>query len=159
MNSTRILVLLAVAVAAGCQGAQRPDENTIKSTEPAVTALGDERTAIAVDARTRQAVLNEMRTMLTAVQGIVGGVAEWDTAAIRLAAHSGGMAAASEAEPEVEAQLGHEFVQLGLSTHLSFDSLAADVARTSDRAIVLRRLATVMGNCVGCHSQWRLVVK
>lgn len=125
-----------------------------------MTALAeDDRTAITVDATTRQAVLTEMRTMLTAVQGIVGGVAAWDTAAIRAAAHSGGMAAASEAAPEVEAQLGHDFVQLGLRTHLSFDSLAAEVASTKDRDVVLRRLATVMGNCVGCHTQWRLVVK
>lgn len=125
-----------------------------------MTALpDDDRAAITVEATTRQAVLNEMRTMLKAVQGIVHGVAAWDTAAIRAAAHSAGVAAASEAEPAVEAQLGHEFVQLGMSTHLSFDSLAADVARTKDRDVVLRRLATVMGNCVGCHNQWRLVVK
>ena len=119
----------------------------------------DERTAIAVDAATRQAVLTEMRTMLTAVQGIVGGVAAWDTAAIRAAARLAGVSAASEANPEFEAQLGHEFVQLGMRTHTSFDSLAAEVTATRNRDVVLRRLATVMGNCVGCHNQWRLVVQ
>lgn len=164
MKSGRLsfyLSILVLPVVFGCgPGEQRPDENTVRSTEPSVKGVPtDERTAITVDAATRQAVLSEMRTMLTAVQGIVGGAAAWDTAAIRTAAHSAGVAAASEANPEVEAQLGHDFVQLGMRTHMSFDSLATDVSRTTDRETVLRRLAAVMGNCVGCHNQWRLVVQ
>lgn len=154
-------LVLVAALAVNCgPDAQRPDENAMKSTEPGLMALpADDRIAITVDAATRQAVLSEMRTMLNAVQGIVGGVAAWDTAAIRTAAQSAGVVAASEANPGIEAQLGHEFVQLGMGTHLSFDSLALDASRTRDRNVVLRRLAAVMGNCVGCHNQWRLVVR
>lgn len=162
MKSGQILSVITVLVfIANCgREEQRPDENTVRSTEPSLKAVPtDDRTAITVDAATRQAVLAEMRTMLTAVQGIVGGVATWDTAAIRIAAHSAGVAAASEADPAVEAQLGHDFVQLGMRTHMTFDSLATDVAQTRDRDVVLRRLAAVMGNCVGCHTQWRLVVQ
>jgi cytochrome c556 len=161
MKHRGISLWLSILVIAGCrQDAPGAEQNTLKNIEPSVKALPvDERTAINVDAATRQAVLVEMRTMLAAVQGIVGGVAAWDTAAIRSAAHSGGVAAASEADPAVEAQLGHEFVQLGMRTHMAFDSLAIDAARTKDRDVVLRRLAAVMGNCVGCHTQWRLVVR
>ena len=161
MKPRRIALWLTLLVIAGCrQDAQHPEQNTMKANEPGLKALpSDDRTAITVDAATRQAVLVEMRTMLAAVQGIVGGVAAGDTAAIRSAAHSAGVAAASEADPAVEAQLGHDFVQLGMRTHMSFDSLAVDAAPTKDRDVVLRRLAGVMGNCVGCHNQWRLVVQ
>jgi cytochrome c556 len=97
--------------------------------------------------------------MLNAVQGIVGGAAKGDTASMRAAAMSAGMAAASEAGAEVAAQLGADFVQLGMRTHASFDSLATDVAQGKSREAVLGRLASVMGNCVGCHNQFRLTVQ
>ena len=133
----------------------RPVGTEVKSTDAAWKGIPvDESTPIMVDAATRQAVVLEMRTMLRAVQGIVVGVASWDTVAIRVSATSAGLAAASEAEPGVQAQLGTDFVQVGMRTHLSFDSLAQDVGKS--REAVLKRLATVMGNCVGCHDKWRL---
>ena len=143
-----------------CQPAEERAAPVAKSTEAGWKGTAtDDRAAITVTEATRQAVLAEMRTMLNAVQGIVCGTARWDTAAIRVSATSGGVAAASETEPDVEAQLGEDFVQLGMRTHLGFDSLAADVAQGKNREAVLQRLATVMGNCVGCHNQWRLVVQ
>ena len=76
---------------------------------------------------------------------------------MRTAAASAGITAASEANEKVAAQLGNEFMLLGMLTHSNFDSLAADVARGKSRDAVLRRLSTVMGNCVGCHNRFRLV--
>jgi hypothetical protein len=132
-------------------------QRTISASRGDVAAL-DERMAVRVDAATRYAVLNEMRTMLNAIQGIVGGVARGDTAAMRVSARSAGIAAASESGESAAAQLGADFVRLGMRTHASFDSLASDVAQGKSRAAVLNRLSTVMGNCVGCHNQYRLLV-
>ena len=123
------------------------------------TAELDARRAITVDASTRLAVLTEMRQMLKAVQGIVGGAASGDTAAIRAAASSAGTRAASEASAAVQQQLGADFVQLGMRTHMAFDSLADGLGRGTTAPAVLGRLATIMGNCVGCHEQWRLTVR
>lgn len=155
-------LLIAATLCAGC--APTGDE-TGQEAQPGVSAARgdvaaiDDRTPIRVDAATRFAVLTEMRTMLNAVQGIVGGAAQGDTAAMRRAATSAGVAAASEAGEDVAAQLGADFVQLGMRTHASFDSLATDVAQGKSRDAVLSRLATVMGNCVGCHNQFRLTVQ
>ena len=155
-------LLIAATLCAACtpasdepaHGAQ-PEVSAVRGDEAAL----DNRSPIHVDAATRFAVLTEMRTMLNAVQGIVGGAARGDTAAMRASAASAGMAAASEAGENVAAQLGADFVQLGMRTHTSFDSLAVDVAQAKSREAVLRRLATIMGNCVGCHNQFRLVVQ
>jgi hypothetical protein len=102
--------------------------------------------------------MTEMRTMLKGVQGIVIGAANQDTAAIRAAALKAGMGAASEKDAAISAQLGGDFVQLGMRTHAAFDILAADVAK-GNHVAMLKRLAVIMGNCVGCHEQWRLTVK
>ena len=162
---TKAMVLGLLIAATLCAACTPPGEEPPQGAQPTVSAApGDEaaldnRTPIRVDAATRFAVLTEMRTMLNAVQGIVGGAARGDTAAMRASAESAGMAAASEAGESVAAQLGADFVQLGMRTHTSFDSLAVDVTQAKNREAVLRRLATIMGNCVGCHNQFRLVVQ
>lgn len=162
---TKAMLLGLLMAAALCAACTPPGEEPPQGAQPTVAAArGDEaaldsRIPIRVDAATRFVVLTEMRTMLNAVQGIVGGAATGDTAAMRVSAASAGMAAASEAGENVAAQLGADFVQLGMRTHTTFDSLAVDVTQGKGREAVLRRLATVMGNCVGCHNQFRLVVQ
>jgi hypothetical protein len=158
--SRQVVALLLGIVLLGCAKA---DENrgqaqlTVRAASGALSQA-DQRTALVVDDETRVAVLTEMRTMLKAVQGIVAAAANADTAGIRSAALRGGMKAASENNPIVAQQLGGDFVQLGMRTHASFDILAADVARGNED-VMLRRLAVIMGNCVGCHEKWRLTLQ
>lgn len=166
-TSTCIVALLALVGATSCTRSEARDAGipalayTGDSTAPALaqpSASADKRTAIEVDEATRAAVMTEMRTMLKGVQGIVIGAVNRDTATIRAAALKAGMKAATETRPEVQEQLHGDFVQMGMRTHASFDILAADVAQ-GNQDVMLRRLATIMGNCVGCHEQWRLTVK
>lgn len=156
-----LFLLIATALSA-CSPASdetgRAAQPTIAAARGDVAAI-DDRVPIRVDAATRFVVLKEMRTMLNAVQGIVGGAGRGDTAAMRTSAISAGMVAASEAGEHVAAQLGPQFVQLGMLTHATFDSLATDVAQGKSQDAVLRRLSTVMGNCVGCHNRFRLTVQ
>lgn len=166
ISATRVFAsgLLAASTLAACarEGEKEDQESTARSVvaaAPGDVAALDDRQAIRVDAATRFAVLKEMRTMLNAVQGVIGGAAQGDTATMRAAAASAGLAAASESEENVARQLGADFVQLGMRTHANFDSLAAEVTQGRSRDGVLRRLSTVMGNCVGCHNQFRLVVQ
>ena len=157
--------ILIGAIVVSAINACRPAADGEAPAQPAITAAKgdvaaiDDRVAIPVDAATRYAILTEMRTMLNAVQGVVGGAASGDTAAMRSWATAGGMAAASESGEEVAAQLGANFVTLGLRTHASFDSLAMDVAQGKSGDAVLKRLSTVMGNCIGCHNQYRITVQ
>ena len=157
-----VLCLLVASALSGCAPAGdekgQAAQPTIAAAHGDVAAI-DDREPIQVDAATRFAVLQEMRTMLNAVQGIVGGAARGDTAAMRTWARAAGIMAASEAGENVAAQLGTQFVQLGMITHATFDSLAIDVTVGKSREAVLTRLSTVMGNCVGCHNRFRLVVQ
>jgi hypothetical protein len=152
-----VAAILAVACARGADETAAVAQRTVQAVpgEPIET---DPRTAIPVDAAARLAVLTEMRIMLKAVQGIVAGAANDDPEAMRRAAGMAGMQAATEANPAVVRQLGDDFARLGMRTHASFDSLAADLGKGKDRNLMLRRLSAVMGNCVGCHEQWRLAV-
>ena len=163
LSVTKAAVLGLLIGATLCAGCNPPgDDHRVQPTVGAATrdeAALDDRTLIQVDAATRFAVLAEMRTMLNAVQGIVGGAASGDTAAMRASATMAGTALASESGHHMAAELGADFVQLGMRTHASFDSLAVDVTQGKSREFALRRLANIMGNCVGCHNQYRLEVR
>lgn len=149
-----VVGLLIGATSLSCERTNAKSDQTQLAVRAMPDTDADKRTALEVDAVTRVAVLTEMRTMLKAVQGIVAGAATGDTSAIRAAALKGGMKAASETNPAVQQQLPGDFLLIGMRTHAAFDILAADVVQGKD--VMLQRLATIMGNCVGCHEQWRL---
>ena len=115
----------------------------------------DTRTPIPLDLGIRIAILAEMRTMLSSVQGVLDGTSRSDSAAIRKAATAAGMVMA--VDPQLEKVLPREFLQFGMTTHRAFDSLAANVSAGPDDAI--KRLAAITATCVECHAAYRLEVK
>ena len=118
-------------------------------------AAGDGRTAVVVPVEARDAILGEMRLMLGAVQGVLAGASDADTAAIRTAAAKAGVVMA--ADPQLEQLLPGAFLRYGRPTHRAFDSLAAHAADGPDAAI--RGLTNITETCVTCHAAYRLELK
>lgn len=50
------------------------------------------------------------------------------------------------------------FLQLGVTTHTGFDSLAVAAGAKVPTDSVLARLSRITSNCVACHAQYRIVV-
>lgn len=117
----------------------------------------DTRTAVVVPVEARDAILAEMRTMLGSMNGILNSVVSGDTASIRSAAGASGMAMA--ADPALEKILPEQFLRMGINTHQQFDSLAAASIGPAARDTAITRLARLTGNCVSCHTLYRLDVK
>jgi len=140
VRRTLVCVLLGAALA-GC-GRSRE------------TPTADARTSVPLTAEQRDAVLIEMRTMLGSVDGVLNGVARWDTAAIRGAALRSGTAAA--ADPALEKILPAPWLEMAERTHGGFDALGAAVARGVPRDTVLAKLATITPACMNCHAMYRL---
>jgi cytochrome c556 len=132
---------LVVVAAAACAGR-----------EPATP--GDPRTAVALPADANLAVRAEMRAMLGALSGILAGLANNDTAAIRVAAHPAGMGEA--ADPAIERLLPERWMELAAATHQGFDGVAEAAGAGAPPDSVTRRLATVLTNCLACHATYRL---
>lgn len=126
----------------------------VACTRSGETAAGDDRTAVPLDVEQRVAVLQEMRTMLGSVDGVLRGVARWDTAAIRAAALQSGTAAA--ADPSLEAILPPQWLEIAMRTHTGFDSLTARVGAGAGRDSVVAHLARITPECVRCHATYRL---
>jgi cytochrome c556 len=121
-----------------------------------VTAA-DGRTPIVVPAEVRDKILGEMRTMLGSLNAVLAGLSRGDTAAIRQAAVTAGMAMA--VDPALERYLPKNFLQQGMRTHLQFDSLAAAIGAGAGPDSVIARLANLTANCVSCHTTYRITTR
>lgn len=119
-------------------------------------ARADDRLAIEVPPEGRDLVLDEMRTMLASVRGIVAGLAENDMARVAEAARASGTATAVDLAPELRQRLPAEFKQLGISVHEAFDELADLAESGASTHAVLTRLRAQLDSCVACHATFRL---
>lgn len=138
--------------------------------EPAVDESGGDRSAtpdetgpsaearqrLTMAAESRDLVLQEMRHMLEAVDGILDGVAADDMEAVAAAARRGGTEYAVDLDPVVAERLPREFKELGMRTHRGFDDLAARARQGATDERIIADLGSLTGNCVGCHVAYRL---
>ena len=115
----------------------------------------DGRSAIQLDPGERDLVLAEMRAFLQDVQVIAQSLNDNDLPGAASAARQVGTATMGAVPVSLMAKLPMGFKQLGHSTHRAFDELALDAEQLGDRDQALGQLATLLGNCVGCHAAFR----
>jgi hypothetical protein len=116
----------------------------------------DGRTAILLEPGERDMILGEMRDLLTAVQGVTGGLARRESAEIAAAARRAGSEAAADVAPGLMTKLPLEFKQLGMSVHQGFDELADAVDKGEGQQQVLSRMDKLLQRCVACHATYQL---
>lgn len=161
----RILLMLLAATVCGCQstvpsgstdsaaaGHRRPG----KRAEPDSDAL-DSRIQVPLLPRMAQHQRENMRDHLTAVQEILGAVAQNDFSGVEKAA------ARIESSNEMQQMCSHMgrgapgFTELALNFHRTADSIGA-AARKEDRSGVLQALSNTLATCVGCHATYRQLI-
>jgi len=117
----------------------------------------DERLAVQLSPKEKDMVLGEMRTILTAVNGILHGVAQNNLPATAIAAKSAGMAMAVDATPSLMAKLPMDFKTMGMQLHKDFDSLAADInLKKLNQIKIIERLGIMTNSCLACHGSYRI---
>ncbi|MDH5668509.1 MAG: hypothetical protein OEY86_10905 [Nitrospira sp.] len=122
------------------------------------TEGSDGRTEILLAPEERDLILEEMRQLLKAVDGIVRGLGEPtpDRKAVETAARSVGMNMAADVEPTVMMKLPLPFKQLGMSIHRDMDALADAVMQGETSQQILQRLSSMTARCTVCHDMYRL---
>lgn len=121
-----------------------------------VTTGTDNRTAIVLSPGERDLILQEMRGLLSATQGILEGVNQGDMVRVATAARAAGMAAAADVNPSLMAKLPLPFKSMGMSVHRSMDEMAQAAERGTPAPEILKMLGNTLGLCVACHSSWQL---
>ena len=119
----------------------------------------DKRTAIALTADQREAILRDHRALLTAMQSIMDGAARMDVPRIRASAQTAGTAAMAGYDSVTQAQLPQAFREQSAQTRAAFDALAEAVRGFTARDTTLAYMARISAQCVSCHAQYRLITK
>jgi len=120
------------------------------------TVSSDERRTILLSPSEKDLVLGEMRTMLTAVNGVLGALSENDMKKAALAASSAGMAMAVDTSPILMAKLPLDFKELGMGTHKAFDDISAAIDKGATLPEILKSMHQITNRCVACHRVNRL---
>lgn len=115
----------------------------------------DGRAEIALAPGDRDLVLAEMRTFLSAVQGITVALTKEELQTVALQARAVGAAAIGQVPPSLMQALPLEFKTLGRSVHADFDQLALDAEQLGDPEHSLRQLGDILDKCVTCHATYR----
>lgn len=121
-----------------------------------VVPANDGRQAIVLEPAERDLVLGEMRMFLASVQKITQAVTAEDMVAAAKAAREVGLAAQQAVPGTLMGKLPLAFKKLGFNTHSKFDALALDAEQLGDPKHALQQLATLMNNCVACHSAYQI---
>lgn len=134
-----VLILLSVA---GYAGEARSGPST------------DTRQRVTLPRAQRNEILAEMRQMLGSLRGILYGLAANDMRTVENAAQVSGIEGA--ANPQLRKGLPDRFLQFRLQTHEGFNRLADKAKAGGNREDVIKELAALTNNCVGCHNAFRV---
>lgn len=116
----------------------------------------DQRRSVNLSPLERDLVLGEMRTMLKAINGMLGALSDGDMKKAAEAATSAGMAMAVDASPILMAKLPLEFKELGMGTHKAFDDLSSEIQKGATLPQVLVKMHQITNRCIACHETNRL---
>jgi len=116
----------------------------------------DQRRSVNLSPVEKDLVLGEMRTMLKAVNGMLGALSENDMMKAAKAATSAGMVMAVDGSPVLMAKLPLDFKELGMGTHKAFDDLASEIKLGATLPQVLVKMHQITNRCVACHEVNRL---
>ncbi len=115
----------------------------------------DTRQRVNVPPAQRNEILIEMRQMLGSIRGILYGLAADDMRMIEGAAWSSGTRQAPG--PDYRREVPEGFRKFEIQTHQGFDALAEKAAAGGGQPDILKGLAALTNNCVGCHNAYRVV--
>jgi len=121
--------------------------------QPAPASI-DTRRGVPLTSTEREAIRREMRTMVRSLNLVLHGLGDGNAAMVEQAARTSGKVLALD--PQLEAKLPPQFVQLDHRTHLRFDRLAEASKGGSIRGNVVAALAAITGYCVTCHDVFRV---
>lgn len=116
----------------------------------------DQRRSVNLSPVEKDLVLGEMRTMLKAINGMLGALSDGDMNKAADAATSAGMAMAVDTSPILMAKLPLDFKELGMGTHKAFDDLSSEIKKGATLPQVLVKMHQITNRCVACHETNRL---
>jgi cytochrome c556 len=146
------IFILALGVLAGT-GAR---EASSRERDAWLQQAPDKRVVIDLSGDQRDAMLVEMRGLLTGIQTIMDAASKMDVGRIRTVAKASGTAAITGQDSSYDKQLPQDFRRLEAETRAQFDALSDAVRGFTARDTTLAYLSRISQGCVACHGKYKL---
>ena len=146
------IFILAMGVLAGA-GAR---EANSREQDARLQQGPDKRAVITLSAEQRDALLSEMRGLLSGMQSIMDAASSMDVGKIRTVAKALGAAAIAAQDSSYEKALPTDFRKLEAETRAQFDALSEAVRGFTARDTTLSYLSRISQGCVSCHGKYKL---
>lgn len=146
------IFILALGVLAGA-GAREANSH---EQDARLQQGADKRAVITLSAQQRDALLGEMRGLLTGMQSIMDAATNMDVGKIRTVAKASGAGAMAAQDSSYDQALPSDFRKLEAETRAQFDALSEAVRGFTARDTTLSYLSRISQGCVGCHGKYKL---
>ncbi len=100
-----------------------------------------------------------MRVFLESVRGIQEGILNKNPSIIITSGKKSGGSVIEHAPKGMMKSLPIGFKKLGFSTHDLFDKIAKDASENFNVNHTQKQLNSLLGNCVACHSMYKIGLK
>ncbi len=167
MNKMMKLALVGMTVIGSACAPQATEDAAAPEVKPQevvqMSERLDQRQILPLNQMQRQHVLEEMRGLLIATQGVIKGLAENDMQSVQEAAIAVSLQAQGTIENKQNMKrlrmgqvLPPEFRKLGKSAHIAFGEMAQMAADGASAKDIQLKLADTMDACVACHMTYQI---
>ncbi len=171
MKYKPLIILFSLVVISSCSAAngeqkQPTSQNakqSVKQVGAKMTERLDQREILPLNQLQRQHVLEEMRGLLVATQGIIEGLANEDMEMVAKSASSAGMKSRQTVENRANMQrlqmgrvLPAEFRKMGRAAHMGMDEISEMAKQGKSAKEIQLKLVDIMNTCVACHSAYQI---
>lgn len=114
----------------------------------------DTRTLLALEAPEAMGLRTEMRALLVSLSEVLAALDQKDMAGVETAARKSGMVMVGQVEVSLKEKLTPEFMQLGKSVHVGFDTIADAARDGANQSDIIKLLAEQTNRCTTCHAAY-----
>ncbi len=118
----------------------------------------DSRIAVVLSPAEREFVLDEMRTLVSGLHGVMDGLAKEDDEVVASSLAGMGMVMAADDSEILLGKLPLNLKSMGLGLHKKMDVLAAKVRNKEiTQKELFGELSSSLATCVSCHATYKIV--
>lgn len=126
--------------------------------KPMPEKVEDSRVIITLTEAEKAIVMEQMRQMLSSVQGITDGLAQGDSQAVLESASKSGPSMMQDLPSQIRMKFPEPFSQMGMATHMAFDKIVQEAKDIKSPVPILKQLSVAIQNCDACHATYRFAL-
>jgi len=158
LSSVHILLFSTSTFAQGMMPKATGGMDKQMTFKPMPEKVEDGREIITLTEAEKAIVMEQMRQMLSSVQGITDGLAQGDSQAVLESASLSSPSMMQDLPSQIRMKFPEPFSQMGMATHMAFAQISKEAKDIKNPVPILKQLSEAIQNCDACHATYRFVL-